>query len=260
MCGICCLTAVAPSALAAPPRPAVIAQQAPTAAQKEAEAHYLRARELYKQGSYREAIVELEAALALDPDAKDLVFNLGVVHEKLANIDDAIRYFKRYSQMDLSPAERERCDAYLKRLEGAKKELDAKLAAQRAAAERPAPPPAPPPPPPRGRVDALTVGAAAVGIVGLSLGTFFAVKATSDRPPASGYVTGRDGSYDDLARQADDAHSSAIKADLFFVVGVGGTVAAALLYFLRPRHDPAPRRTGQTLSVGAGSVLVQGSF
>jgi hypothetical protein len=51
-----------------------------------------------------------------------------------------------------------------------------------------------------------------------------------------------------------------VKADLFFVVGVGGSVAALLLYFLRPKHDPAPQRTGQTVTVGAASLMVQGSF
>ncbi len=60
----------------------------------------------------REAIVELDAARALDPKAKDLVFNLGVVHEKLGDIDEALRYARLYSQMDLEPAERARANSY----------------------------------------------------------------------------------------------------------------------------------------------------
>ena len=86
-------------------------------------------------GSYREAIGELEAAHTLDPNAKDLVFNLGVVHEKLGDIDDALKWFRLYTTMNLTGPERDRADAYVHRLEGAKKELEDKQAA--AAAARP---------------------------------------------------------------------------------------------------------------------------
>ena len=55
-----------------------------------------------------------------------------------ADIDDALKWFRLYVTMNLTPAERERADAYVRRLEGAKKELDAKQAdAGAAAAERP---------------------------------------------------------------------------------------------------------------------------
>src|SRR5258708_27605718 len=57
-----------------------------------ARKHFERARAYYGQGAYRDAITELEAAHALDPNAKDLVFNLGVVHEKLADIDEALKW------------------------------------------------------------------------------------------------------------------------------------------------------------------------
>src|ERR1019366_3459132 len=55
-----------------------------------------------------EARRHFEPAHALDPTAKDLVFNLGVVHEKLSDIDDALRWFELYTTMSLSPTERER--------------------------------------------------------------------------------------------------------------------------------------------------------
>jgi len=68
-----------------------------------------------------------------------------VVHEKLGDIDEALKYFRRYEQMDLDPKERARADANIKRLEGAgaRHEVD-KPPAQ---AETPPPPPPPPPPP-----------------------------------------------------------------------------------------------------------------
>src|SRR5258708_3629396 len=62
-----------------------------------ARKHFEKARGFYGQGAYREAITELEAAHALDPSAKDLVFNLGVVHEKLSDIDEALNWFRVYT-------------------------------------------------------------------------------------------------------------------------------------------------------------------
>src|SRR4051812_27640849 len=41
--------------------------------------------ELYEQGRYHAAIEKLEAALRLDPDGKELVYNLAILHEKLAD-------------------------------------------------------------------------------------------------------------------------------------------------------------------------------
>ena len=77
-----------------------------------ARKHFEKARADYAQGAYREAIGELEAAHSLDPNAKDLVFNLGVVHEKLADIDEALKWFRLYTSMNLTAAERDRADAY----------------------------------------------------------------------------------------------------------------------------------------------------
>jgi hypothetical protein len=102
-----------------------------------ARKHFEKARAFYSQGAYREAINELDAAHALDPNAKDLVFNLGVVHEKLADIDEALKWFRLYTTMDLVPQERDRADAYIRRLEGAKREIE-----DQQAAAAPSPPPA----------------------------------------------------------------------------------------------------------------------
>jgi tetratricopeptide (TPR) repeat protein len=106
-----------------------------------ARKHFEKARTCYQQGAYREAVAELEAAHQLDPTAKDLVFNLGVVHEKLADIDEALKWFRLYTTMDLAAPERDRADAYIRRIEGAKRELEEKQATS-------LPPPLPLPPPP----------------------------------------------------------------------------------------------------------------
>jgi tetratricopeptide (TPR) repeat protein len=242
-----------------------------------ARRHFDKARADYEQGAYREAISELEAAHALDPSAKDLVFNLGVVHEKLSDIDDALQWFQLYTTMSLTPAERDRADAYIKRLEGAKKEL-----AQRAAGAAPpagsatARPPsdaqltplAPLPASPRmayGRVDAATITAVSVAGAALAFATVMAVKAKVDQPPA-GFVTGRDGTYSDLQSRTDTAHREAIIADAGFGVSIAAGITAAVLYFARSR-DPADAPPPPGLAsvsaaplTGGAALIVQGSL
>src|SRR5690606_19781621 len=93
---------------------------------RRAQAHFQRAKELYQAGSYREAIAELEAARELDPGAKDLVMNLGIVHEKLGRFDEALDYFQTYLDMEgVTPAERTKAEGIIKRIEGAKREIEA---------------------------------------------------------------------------------------------------------------------------------------
>jgi tetratricopeptide (TPR) repeat protein len=230
-----------------------------------ARKHFDKARADYAQGAYREAIGELEAAHALDPNAKDLVFNLGVVHEKLADIDDALKWFRLYTSMNLTPTERDRADAYVKRLEGAKKELDAKQAA--AAASTATPPPPPPPhdagPPARGRIDALTIAGASVTGVALVVGIVLAAKAEQDKPPAN-FVTGKTGTYDDLVNRTNTSHQEAVAADISFVAAAVLAGATTYLYLGRTR-DPATPSSGSTSVsaaplAGGAALFVQGSF
>ena len=248
------------------------AQETSAANVAAARRHFDKARADYQQGSYREAIAELEAAHTLDPSAKDLVFNLGVVHEKLSDIDDALQWFQLYTTMSLTPQERERADAYIKRLEGAKKEL-----AQR----QPGPAaPTPPPPPdgqlsplaplpasaaPRGRVDAATIAALSVAGASVVFATVMAVKAKADQPP-SDFVTGRDGTFADLKSSTDTAHREAVIADVGFGLSIAAGITAAVLYFGRTRDAGGGAKATSLPSVsavpltGGGALIVQGSL
>jgi Tetratricopeptide repeat len=257
------------------PRPATAQDAGPTSSANVAAArrHFDKARTDYAQGSYREAIAELEAAHALDPSAKDLVFNLGVVHEKLSDIDDALQWFQLYTTMTLTPQERDRADAYIRRLEGAKKELAQHPPEPSPSGSTGAPSPSesallpigPPPPagPRRGRIDGATIAAVSVTGAALVFATVMSVKAEVDQPP-TGFVTGRDGTYPELQSRTDTAHREAIFADAGFGLAIVAGVTAAVLYFARTRDSsvpaPAPITVSPTPLTGGGGLIVQGSF
>ncbi len=228
----------------------------------EAQVHFKKARELYQQGSYRDALGELEAAHTLDPQAKDLVFNLSLVTEKLGRIDDALRYMRMYSEMNLDGGERVRAESAIRRLEGAKREKPEVVPTP------PTPPPAPTPEPPsRGRLDVWTYTAAGVAVAGFTVGTIFGIKATSDKP-AAGFTTGSGGmSYASVQAKQDTAHSEAVLADVCFAVGIAATVSTAVLYFARmkkPHHVEAPKGGETTISASVtphgGGVLIGRTF
>jgi hypothetical protein len=252
----------------------------------EARRHFEHAREEYGKGAYREAIGELEAAHSLDPTAKDLVFNLGVVHEKLSDIDEALGWFQLYTTMALTPTERERADSYIRRLEGAKKELASKTPPP-SPTSQPVPPtaataaPRTPASPPHGRVDAATIVAASVAGAALAFGVVMAAKAEVDRP-IDGFVTGQDGTFTDFNDRTDFAHREAVVADIAFGASLAAGVTAAVLYFARTRDGarslrssgesaPATSRlpagvgglagfAAAPLAGGGGALIVHGSL
>lgn len=246
-----------------------------TKEQLEAQQHFQRAKDLYQTGAYREAIAELEQARGLDPKAKDLVFNLGIVHEKIGKLDEAITFFRQYMEMEgVSGAERAKAENIIKRIEGAKREIPAApptgtsgTSGTSVATE-----------PPRteetgnGRIDAATVTAASVAVVGLGVGATFGILALSNKP--TGFVTGRDGTYDTLQTKTSDAHTQAIVADIGFGVGIAAALVTAYLYFARskeaaPSHATrAPARASSAASFApsfsasssGGALLVGGTF
>ena len=246
-----CLLAGLMSLVAAP----ASADPPQTADQLAAQQHFQHAKELYQAGSYKEAVAELEAARTLDPKAKDLVFNLGIVHEKLQKFDEAIDDFRAYLDMEgLTSAEKQKAEMSIKRIEGAKKEVPPTPSSTNSSQQQLSPPP-----PDRahesGRIDALTITAAAVSVVGLGLGTIFGIRAIATKP--SDFVTGRDGTYADLQDKTDSAHTSAIISDVGFGVGIVGAAAAAWLFFGRDKDTT----TASVAPIhGGGAVFIGGTF
>ena len=220
---------------------------------EDAKQHFQHAKDLYQRGDYKEALHELKTARELDPNAKDLVYNLGVVSEKLGKIDDALKYFKTYLELDdLDPAERARAETTVKRLEGAKKALPPKTD------DHQPPPPPPDQTPSRGKIDVWTVSAGVLGVGGLTLGTIFGIAALAGRP-SSGFVTGRDGTYQDLKDKADSAQTLARVADVSLIAGAVFTGLAVYLFFGRTndvrRGTSKPTVTVTVLPAGIGGTF-----
>jgi len=231
--------------------------------QIKAQQHFQKAKELYQAGNYREAIAELEVARKLDPKAKDLVMNLGIVHEKLGKYDEAIGYLRSYLEMEgVSAAERVKVEGMIKRIEGAKKEAPTTptATATPTSTNTSAPPP-PPPPPSRGRVDAATIAVGTIAAVGLIGGGALGIYAITSRP-SDGFVTGRDGSYANLQEKTDDAHTYAIIADIGLGVGIVAAIVTGYLYFGRMKDPAVPAKsTGSNRSsVSLSLTAIGGTF
>jgi hypothetical protein len=166
--------------------------------------------------------------------------------------------------MTLTHDEQDRADAYIRRLEGAKRELEQKQAAAAPSPpQAPSPPPKPEPEPLPGRIDALTVTAAAVSATALVFGLVMAVKAKEDQPQST-FVTGPDNSYPDLVNRTTLAHREAVIADVGFGVSVLGAAATAYLFLARPRVVPAVVTGGAKISaaplLGGAALRLEGDF
>jgi tetratricopeptide (TPR) repeat protein len=238
--GLCCwfLLGVSSPAWAAPPEAgAQAAEPKPESpeALRLARQHFNRALGLYKSGEYREAIGELNEALTYDPAGKDLVYNRALVLEKLGRIDQAIQGYEQYLHMETDPKLRAQARATIRRLRGARSEVQrSKLSAPRSA-----PSGSPPSFSPRGRLDGWVVGAGGIAAAAVLVGVIFGVRALATEP-SSDDATGPSRSASDLENQAASAHSFAVVADVSFAVAIfsGGTAAA--LYFMRsPLPQPA---------------------
>jgi hypothetical protein len=264
------LTAIAqPKAGSSPstlPQDSSSSNEPKTKEQLEAQQHFQRAKDLYQTGAYREAIAELEAARLLDPKAKDLVFNLGIVHEKLGKFDEAIAFFRQYMELEtVTAVERAKAENIIKRIEGAKREVPVTPTATGTSTA--VEPRQPPEDTSRGRIDAATITAGSFAIVGLGVGAVFGILALSNKP--DDFVTGRDGSFATLQTQTDDAHTQAIISDVGFGVGIAAAVVTAILYFGRTKE---PARTGAaqlapprvlpsaTILSSGGAFTLGGSF
>jgi tetratricopeptide (TPR) repeat protein len=200
--------------------------------------HYNRGRAHYQAGRYREAVVELEQALTLDPGSPNLVYNLARVYELLGDIDRALPHYEHYRDMLPASAveERARIDNTLQRLRGARSTLLPKPEPERqlrppnliARTERGVADPA---------FWTLASGSLAVLVAGGVTG-LMALHAERD---ARDFVLGREGDLDARDRHAERADKLALASDVSFAVGGIGALTSALLYALRTRTIIEPQ-------------------
>jgi len=256
---LACLVASASPAHAEPPR-ANAPAAAPAAASSvsaedraRAEERFKTARALYLEGRYVEARTSLLEARKLDPSAKDLVFNLGIVAEKLLDYDDAITYLREYKAMDtVTEAEAQRADTSIRRIEGARALHPKSTQSIQTAPTSQPPTPRQPEPVKRGRLDALTLGGLGVTGAALATGVVFGVLALSSNP-ASTVTTGDTNPYAQVDRDNSRAQTFGLVADIGFGVAVVGAVTTAVLYFARPAAEPK-NRVGLVAAPGGWKV------
>jgi tetratricopeptide (TPR) repeat protein len=215
----------------------------------EAVEFYRQGRDHYRSGDYREAIEDLERALMLDPGSATLVYNLARVHELLGELDQALEYYQHYLRLlpEGEDKERDRIEATIERLQGARAEFEA-------GETQPPEPPAQPPPQQidrgaqyetsRGVADtafwATVGGSGALLAAGLTLGGL----ALSRDGQAETFVVGEDGSVSDRNSLQSEADRLALGADLLLAGAAVGAVTATLLYALRSEtHEVLPSET-----------------
>lgn len=204
-----------------------------------AVAHYERGRAHYAAGRYRSAIVELDAAIHLAPNLTDLYYDLGLVYERLGRLDAARRSYRTYLEHASDPAERERTQRILTRLEGAQREpLEFVWGGG-----------------PLGRADGLFwglfVGSATslvTGAVVLSLGIMNS--AESERLQMLGMVN-------EASNIRDTASVQFGVATAFLAIAAGLGTTAGVLYAIRPARDPSTLPLCFSILPGAASVTVR---
>jgi tetratricopeptide (TPR) repeat protein len=215
------------------------AEAAPETAEAGARHHFDRALELYRAGRYVEALEQLKDAAKLDPNGKDLFFNLALVHEKLGQLPEAIAALSRFRELETDATERERARLSIERLRGA--EQSGQVAPPVASPQCVDVSPAPPPP---ARPRALLIGAASLAVVSLVVGGVFGAKALSDDVGGTG--TSRTLSLGQLRERGRGAAREALVADVAFAIGAASAATFAGVWLLSPT-DPAQRSAGITL-------------
>lgn len=235
------LACAAAALLTAPPSGAQVPAQAPETAAETPDAaarrHFDRALELYRAGRYGEALQRLESAAQLDPNGKDLFFNLSLVHEKLGQLPEAVAALERFRELEPDAVERERARVTIERLKGAQ-------AATPVARAEPVCPVAPTPAPAAGKPTAVLVGTASLAAASLLVGSLFGVKALSDDVGQTG--TSNSLSLGQLRERGRRAEREALVADIAFALSVASAGTFAGVWLLSP-SEPGQRAAGITL-------------
>ncbi len=233
------------------------------ARRQQAVEFYRSGRAHFEAGRYREAIADLEQALAQDPSSPTLVYNVARVYELLGELDEAIRYYQVYLRMlgQDDEDERGRVIETIERLEGARGQVT-----NNTTTETPEDPHLDRPVivEKHGVADTAFWVTAISAAVLLAGGGVFGALALVMKGNAECVV----GDMCTLVERDDYAANSsslALTADILFVTGGIAALTAALLYAIRTREvETYPQYEGLTGFFGTdgnGAVVgVRGAF
>jgi hypothetical protein len=104
----------------------------------------------------------------------------------------------------------------------------------------------------------LAVGVAAVGVVGLAVGTYAGLRAGSLWSDAKASCRSYpDGCGADGASLSQDAVASANLSTVAFAVGVAGVIGSVALWLTAPQ---APKKSNVSVGISPGAIVVGGAF
>lgn len=235
------------------PAPTLAAPDPPAAA----IAHYNRARELYQEGKYRDAVSELELALKLDPSSPNLVYNVARVYELLGEIERAITYYTKYRDMlpRSEREERERVGSVLQRLKGARTQLDGPHDGPVVNPRRE--PQQPQPELKRGVADRAFWTTAASAVVVLGAGGAMGWLALDEEREALDFELNAAEEVNDRDSRARRADRLALAADVTLILGGTLALTSVLLYALRKQpREQGPEALRLSLQAGPTGGLI----
>ena len=217
---------------------------------EEAQTHIQKATAAHEAGSFDVALVELEAAYALDPQP-DLLYALGQVQTKLNNCPVAMTYYEKFLATKPGPeptaATNEAinvCKTQMATAPQPEPTLDQPVA-------QPEPPP-PPPPEPR-QFDVIGTTLVGLGVISTVVGVVMYSSAVNDLDDAEIAPT-----YQEHQTLVDDAHSKRTYAVIFTAAGVAAIGVGAWHYLSFRKKEQS--RVSVTPTTTGGMVTWQGSF
>ncbi len=230
---------------------AVRAQE--TAVDAEARTHFAAARLHFERGAYEEAQREFLAAYELSPRA-ELLYNLYLTAERLADYDGAIGYLEHYLAEGTPDAERR---ALLgPRLENLRQRRD-----EHAAPTVTDVPPEAAPPPSERREGDIVPAAVAFGVAGLGLVSFAIF---------GGLALGEDGSLDSACgtsctnEQVSTLGTLALVADVSWITAAVAATAGVVLLVTLGMPSGGSASSARVLPwvapTGGGGLVAAGSF
>jgi tetratricopeptide (TPR) repeat protein len=216
----------------------------------QAQSHIQKATQAHQAGNYDAALMELEAAYALDPQP-DLLYAIGQVHVKLDNCQVAISFYERFLESNPGP---EPSAAANEAISTCRAQLAAVATVEPEPQPQPLQEPALPPTPARPRAfDPIGTTLVGIGVVSTLVGIVMYSSAISTLDEADAAV-----SYVEHERLVDDARSQRTYAVVFGAAGVAAIGVGAWHYLRFRKAEQA--RVAVTPTPSGGMITWMGRF